>query len=217
MARRALYSEAFSVRHLHEDGANRGPWRIVHRTVDADTAKAGALRAYVTGSGRYTPPGAYVGLFRGQSIVMSDTPDEMRDHLAPYLEAKRRGGRVLLHGLGLGMLLHAVLQLPQVEHVDVVEVDADVIALCGPPLERLAGDRLTIHHDDAFTRQWPVGVRWQVVWHDVWDVLCADNLADEEYAVPGTYARLNRRFGRRADWQGAWGQELLQADRRRWA
>ena len=211
MARLAPSSirEAFDLTGVHAE-ATRGPWRIEHKVIEEEAAKLGALRAAIGGSGRYVPPGKYTGLIHERrGIVMSDTPDEMNDHFEPFYKAKTRGGRVLINGLGLGMVLKGILSLPNVEHVDVVEIDEDVIALCSPPFVKMAGDRLTIHHDDAFTKQWPKGTRWSVAWHDVWDVLNVDNLSNEDDAFPGTYAKLNRRYGRRVDWQGAWGQDLL--------
>ena len=181
---------------FHQEG-ERGPWRIERRTVERTPL---GFRA------RETPPGTYTGLLRNGSVWMSDVPDEKRDHREPYWQAKRNGGRCLVHGLGLGMVVKAMLDLPNVEHVDVVEIDADVIALCGPAFEHY-GDRLTIHHDDCLERKWPVGIRWAVVWHDIWRDLCTDNLSE--------MATLHRKFGRRADWQGSWGRELLEYQRRR--
>lgn len=178
-----------------------GDWRIVHRTIEDDSLDR--LRAALHGHGRYTPAGSYVGLFRGGTIVMSDVPDEMTDHLPACWAAERAGGRVLINGLGLGMVLHAVLAVPAVEHVDVVEASADVIALTGPVFaDAVAAGRVTIHHADAFEqmRAWPAGSWWSVAWHDIWDVISEDNLPE--------MAQLNRSYGRRVGWQGAWCQEV---------
>jgi hypothetical protein len=73
----------------------------------------------------------------------------------------------------------------------------------------VAAGRLTIHHGDALTYKWPVGTRWTVAWHDIWDTICEDNLPDMN--------RLHRRFGRRVDWQGSWCRDLIETERRRWA
>jgi hypothetical protein len=104
------------------------------------------------------------------------------------------------------MVVKAMLDLPNVEHVDVVESEAAVITLCGEAFKRY-DSRLTIHHADCFEHQWPVGTRWAVVWHDIWQDLCIDNI--EEMKV------LHRKFGRRCDWQGSWGRGLLEYQRRR--
>lgn len=177
------------------DGAPResGPWRL--EVVDVP-------RLFMSP----TPPGRYTGLKCNGTIWMSDVPDEKRQHSEALWEARRRGGRCLVHGLGLGMVVKALADLPNVEHVDVVELDPDVIALCGPAFDRY-GARVTIHHDDALARRWPSGTRWSVVWHDIWPTISADNLSE--------MGKLNRSFGRRADWQGAWAQDECRYYRRK--
>lgn len=175
-----------------------GNWRIQHKVIE-DTPEnrlERAMSAYRSG-GRGVPPGEYIGLLRGGTIVMSNTPDEMRDHAEPFWQARRRGGRVLIHGLGLGMVLTAMLRLPNVEHIDVVEMSEEVIELVGPVFKDAVDEgRVTIHRDDCLTRKWEPGTRWSVVWHDIWDYISADNLPQ--------MTTLHRRFGGRCDWQGSW-------------
>lgn len=166
----------------------RGPWAVERFTVERT-----ALRF----SPRSVPPGAYTRLVHaGRGLVMSDTPDERRDHV-PFVARAR--GRVLVNGLGLGMCVAAALAIPEVEHVTVVEADADVIALVGP---HYAGPRVTIVHCDAFAYAPPPRTRYDAVWHDIWDEICSDNL-------PGMI-RLHRKYGRRAGWQGSWARGLCE-------
>ncbi|WQY99782.1 spermidine synthase [Microbacterium phage MO526] len=162
-----------------------------------------AKLAYLQGGGRgLTTPGTYTRLDVDGQLWMSDTDDEMRDHAEAYWEMSRRGGRVLIHGLGLGMVVKAALALPNVEHVDVVEIDPRVIAAVGPHYE---GERCSIHLGDALTLDWPAGTRWSVVWHDIWPEITAGNLP--------TMHRLHRRFGRRSDWQGSWARYYCERGR----
>ena len=121
---------------------------------------------------------------------MSDTPDEKRDH---YEIVNRAKGHVLINGLGLGMVLAAVLKKQEVERVTVVEIDADVISLVGPHFHN---DRLVIIQSDAFTYKPPKGEIYGAVWHDIWDSICDDNLSE--------MTKLKRRYGRRTIWQGCW-------------
>jgi hypothetical protein len=180
--------------HNVADGPrDSGDWRVERRVVPE------TMRWFLNGG---TPPGTYTGLLNKGAVWMSDVPDEKDQHRAAYYAAKRLGGRCLVNGLGLGMVIRAMVELPQVEHVDVVEISEDVIKLCGPAFEQF-GDRITIHQDDALTRRWPVGTRWQVVWHDIWRDLNEDNFPE--------MAKLNRSYGRRADWQGCWSQAELKA------
>jgi len=141
---------------------------------------------------------------------MSDTPDEIKDHLEPIRQARREGGHVLINGLGIGMVASAIAALENVTKVTVIEMSPEVIALVGPSLIERFGSKIEIIEADSYTFKPPKGVRYTVVWHDIWLHLCTDNL-DE-------MAKLHRKFGRRTDWQGSWGKELLkyrrQQDRR---
>jgi hypothetical protein len=107
------------------------------------------------------PAGTYTKLAHaGRGIVMSDTPDEMRDHQGAIARAR---GSCLINGLGLGMFLAAVLNnKPDVSDVTVVEIDVDVIALVG--LSYAADRRLTIVHADAFAYQPPPYRRYAMIY-----------------------------------------------------
>lgn len=156
--------------------------------------------------GRGCPPGRYTGLYRRGYLWMSDTQAEIRDCLSVFSELRQRGGRVLMNGLGLGMTVKYALSLPNVEHVDVVEIDPDVVDLVGPTY---ASDRCTIHLGDAYEMTWPRGTRWTIGWHDVWADICGDNAEG--------IARLKRMYGRRCDWQSAWAEyEVRRANRCAW-
>lgn len=167
-----------------------GAWKIDHVTVTAEEAKWEALRAMRTG--RMVPAGTYTRLRRGHTTVMSDTPDEMRDHREPVMRAT---GSVLINGLGLGVVLRAILKKPEVTDVTVIEASEDVLGLVQP---HYSDPRLTIVKSDAFTWTPPKGKRYQVVWHDIWDHITPDNLPQ--------MTKLKRKYGRRADWQGCWAE-----------
>ena len=166
-----------------------GPWIVERFTVP--TVRKGKAPFW-----RELPVGTYTRLrHRERGIVMSDIPHEMLDHLEPVSRAR---GHCLINGLGLGMVLAAVLKKPDVTDVTVVEVDQDVIDLVAPAY---AGDpRLTIVNADAFTYQPPQGQRYGMVWHDIWDGIGTANL--EQMAM------LRRKFDQIADWQGCWAEDL---------
>lgn len=186
-------------------------WRIDKADAPGDGMAFGAGHVIRTGRGSLEPGATYTRLIRkntagrGGTLVMSDTPDEIRDCAPIFYEAR---GRVLVNGLGLGCVLRGLLANEDVEHIDVVEVSRPLINLMGP---YFAGDdRVTIHKGDAFEFVWPTGTRWHSVWHDVWDDLCTDNLNERGgNAKPGSYERLHRKYGRRCVWQGSWGWDYL--------
>jgi len=159
--------------------------------------------SFIKNPGRGVPAGEYTRLIEGKHhIWMSDTPAEWWDHW-PIIDRLRAptSKRVLINGLGLGMVIQAALDHEHVEHVDVVESDKRVISLVGPYYT--IDERVTIHHADAFeqSKTWPKDTRWNLAWHDIWADLCEDNLQE--------MFKLHRSYGRRVDWQGSWGKEDL--------
>lgn len=163
--------------------------------IDESLAKFSNMRAVFQGGRGRVEVGTYTGLYRNGGLWMSDTPDEINDHLPMIWRAGRVGGRVLVNGLGLGMVVKALLAMENVEHVDVVEIDPDVVALVGPAY---VGDRCTVHLADAHEIQWPKGTRWSAAWHDIWQDISTDNAE--------SMTRLKRKYGRRVDWQACWAQ-----------
>jgi hypothetical protein len=151
---------------------------------------------------RATRPGTYTGLLLNGRLWMSDTDAEKHDHMAA-IHAMRNweAKRVLINGLGLGMVLKAALAYDHVEHVDVVELDERVIRLVGSHYAK--DPRVHLHQADAYEQmaRWPEGSRWDVVWSDIWPDLCTDNLKD--------MTRLRRSYGRRSHWNDCWGRDVL--------
>jgi len=183
----------------------KGDWRISNFVIDEKKSDLSVL-SFLSNRRGLLPPGVYTQLTcEGRGLVMSDTPDEMRDHIEFVIKAK---GHVLINGLGLGMVLAAVLAKPSVERVTVIELEQDVIDLAGP---HYACERLEIVCCSAFDYRPPKGVRYGAVWHDIWDHLHEDNLPE--------MTMLQRKYGRRCDWQGSWGRdyiEIMMRGRRRY-
>jgi len=141
--------------------------------------------------GRHIPLGEKITvLTRGDTLVMSDTPAEMRDHYEAVRQAK---GSCLINGLGIGMVLKNILLNPDVTDVTVVEISQDLIDLVAP---HYVDQRLTIVCADAFAYKPPKGKVYDMVWHDIFDTICADNLEDMK--------RLHRKYARCSRWQGSW-------------
>jgi hypothetical protein len=161
---------------------------------------------YALREGRGCHPGQYTRLDVDGQLWMSDTTAEQRDHMeAVHAMIDREARRVLINGLGLGMVVSAALALPFVEHVDVVERDARVARLIGP--HYTASGRVTVHVADAYEqmKRWSTGTRWDVGWSDIWPDMSEDSLPD--------MARLNRSYGRRCGWHRCWGRDTIIAHR----
>jgi hypothetical protein len=172
-----------------------GEWRVSKFTVKANDVGLYNLRLIRDGqSRRVVPPGDYTRLTRKGTVVMSDTPAEAHEHSVLY---GRAAGSVLLNGLGLGFGLSAILRKPEVTAVTVVEKSADVIKLVAP---HIADERLVIINADALEWRPAKGIRYNVVWHDIWDeVLNSDHKPE--------VSKLRRAYGRLADFQWCWSQE----------
>lgn len=141
--------------------------------------------------GRGVPPGTYKRLCRRSAVIMSNTPDEIRDFRSFVWKAE---GSVLVNGLGLGVLLKALLDKVEVTSVRVVEKSADVINLVADTY--LKDSRVEIIHADAFEYKSPKGTSYNAVWHDIWDTICADNLPEMH--------TLHRKYGRSSHYQESW-------------
>ena len=171
-----------------------GAWRVERFDVSESEARFANIR------GRYIRPGTYTRLMRGGTVVMSDTPAEMNDH---YMAVRHAKDHVLIHGLGLGMVLDACLEKPNVSKATVIELSEEVISLVAPFYKAKWGDKVEIIHADALVWTPPKQSFFGMVWHDIWDYICADNLDDMK--------RLHRRYGRRCEWQGSWARELIRS------
>lgn len=197
-----------------------GDARLDPYPIDEQAAYLEALKAKLSAhrAGRWVPEGDYVRLLKKQKnvyhdeldhgeviwqTVMSDTPDEMNDHILPILGAR---GRILVNGLGLGCVLNCMRMQKSVTHIDVVEISEDVLKLVSPFFEN--DDRIEFHLGSCVDIKWPRGTRWNYAWHDIWSSISTDNLTDDNEAEHGiSYARLHRMFGTRVDAQDSWAFE----------
>lgn len=181
-----------------------GPWKVDVFTVSEEDEKLQRLRAIFShsSSGRWVQRGTYTRLSRGGTGIMSDTPDEIGDHLYAIREAK---GHILINGLGLGVVLQACLRKPGVTKATVIEFSEDVIALVAQHYKDMFGDRVEIINADAYEWAPPKNVRYGMVWHDIWDAITSDNLEG--------MSKLHRKYSRRSDWQGSWCRGLCEYHR----
>lgn len=137
----------------------------------------------------------------GGYTIMDDSDREIRRHMAAILAAE---GRVLKTGLGFGCFVRACLKNPKVEHIDVVEIDAAVLAHFGA--EFRGNPRVTLHHADAF--KFPLrGRRWDIGWHDIY---CEGN-----DGLQRLHTKLLLRYRSACRRQGAWAMPRWAA--RLWA
>lgn len=147
--------------------------------------------------------------------IMSDTPSEIQEH-AHALENAH--GRVLITGLGLGVLVSALLTVPEVEHITVVEIDRDVIALTGPyyadhpKVEIVNMDAAAF---PAWRQKFAPYARFDYAWHDIWSNIAERNIDDDDLAEHGiSYHTLFDAYAPFCDDQSAWAytEALMQRE-----
>jgi len=181
-----------------------GAWEVKRFEISEKESEMASLRAMCNGSRGHVAPGSYTRLTRNGNVIMSDTRDEIRDHMGCIRVAR---GEVLIHGLGIGMVLQAVAHKDEVTHVTVIERSDDVIKLVWPHYQQRFDDKVSLIQADTMEWKPPKGKRWDVVWFDIWDYMCVDNLNE--------MATLHRRYGRRATWKGSWGREYILRQRQK--
>lgn len=168
-----------------------GEWEVKSFSVSEEDAKITAMRAAFGKRRDYVPPGNYKYLKRHGETIMSNTPSEIQDFI--YF-VNRAEGRVLVNGLGIGVLLKALLNKPEITHITVIEKSEDVIELVAPTY--LKDKRVNIICADALEYFPEKGIKYDFAWHDIWDAICSDNLPEMKL--------LHRRYGKRVSYQESW-------------
>ncbi|MCP4649569.1 MAG: hypothetical protein GY853_05760 [PVC group bacterium] len=172
--------------------AKSGNWKVEEFEVPENSIEN--IRAMMKPGCRAVKPGKYKRLTRNGCVIMSNTPAEMADFNRFIWKAT---GNVLINGLGLGCVIESVLKIKPITNVTVIEISQDVINLVAP---YFTDPRVKIVHADAFKWEPPRGVRYNAVWHDIWDDICGGNLPE--------MTKLHRKYGRRTDWQDSWAKGL---------
>lgn len=136
---------------------------------------------------------------------MTDLYDEWWTQRTGIIEANRRGGEILITGLGLGLVAEAMLRPVEsrVERITIVEHSPDVIGLVEPYLGSYYSKRIEVVQGDAFTWEPPDGRRFTVGWHDIWPDPYGPEVAQQ-------ITHLKQRYQGCCDWQGSWPEAYLE-------
>lgn len=164
-------------------------WKLKRFTVTPQGAKMHNLGEIFSGRGRFILAGEYWGLFRNGNVIMSNTPAEIADHRKFIREAS---GKVLVGGLGLGMVLKCLLDKKSVTKVTVVEKSPDVIKLVASSYTD--DPRVEIVNADIF--EYKPTERYDCAWFDIWD-----DISGDEYPEMN---KLHRRYARYVGWSDSW-------------
>lgn len=173
-----------------------GVAQVVHYEVSRDDERMALLRF------ERIPVGSYTKLRVHGELVMSDTPMELRTN-QPFLS--RANGRVLIAGLGLGMIVTEVIERPCVESILVVEKHQDVVDLVLPSI---AHPKLSVVVADILEWRPSRGELYDTIYFDIWPGICSENLSDIR-KLHRAFSRYRNRENPRS-WIGSWSQRELQ-------
>lgn len=119
-----------------------------------------------------TTPDRYriINLHQGQVMWMSDSPQEVEQHVRQLANAR---GHVLVGGLGIGLAVSILATNPEVKSITVVEKSADIIAMVREPaIARLydvgSKARFGVVCDDLFSYLRYCGLKYDFAFLDIW-------------------------------------------------
>ena len=175
--------------NLHLQEGSKGAWRLRKFTISEQEAKMDWLRCAINGrKERAVEAGEYWMLTEHGSIYMSNTPAEVRDHMK-FIETAR--GSVLIAGLGLGMVVQALLDRGQCHRIVIVEKSQDVIDLVSPYYQ---DHRVEIVCSDIF--DYRPTEHFDYAWFDIWPEISGDNYPQMK--------RLHRKFAKSVSNRSSW-------------
>lgn len=173
---RALAAQSVKLKPYRYDGpmGQKGHWLLEPFTVRAGLEQLRRVRD----GGRGMAPGVYHRLLRFKDgkpaiVVMSDTDAELIDILNVMRDAK---GRVLIGGLGMGLVVKALLMSPKVTHIDIIEIDQDIIDLVGPHYNK--DPRVWIKQGDIFKWNPTRFEQYDWAWYDIWNSISDGNVPE---------------------------------------
>lgn len=152
-------------------------------------------------------PGKYTRLHVNGTLYMSDTPMERQSN---SWFVSRANGRVLIAGLGIGLVLPPILAKENVSEVVIVERSQDVIDLISPHFD---SPKLKIIQADVFEWKPAKGEKFDTIYFDIWPDVCTDNLEQ--------IAKLHQRFKFYVNrtnseaFMDSWQRDFLKYERRR--
>lgn len=118
-------------------------------------------------------PGTYIRLMRKNELMMSNTDMEKNTNKEFVRKAH---GKVLIGGLGLGMIVLAIQDKPEVESIVVIEKYEEVIDLVGSQLP--LNTKVKIINEDVFD-YCPENDAFNCIYMDIWSTINQDIYRNE--------------------------------------
>ena len=151
-----------------------GEYRLEHFTI-TDKDLVAKVRSGI-------PNGTYISLKHRGEVVMSNTPMEQRTNLEFVSKAH---GKVLIGGLGIGMIIIAIQDKPEVKQITVVEKYPEVIELVKDQLP--LNSKVNIVNDDVF--EYKPLFKYNAIYMDIWNYINKDVYECEMKPLIARYRR----------------------------
>ena len=145
--------------------------------------KQGNFRAMIDG----IMPGKYIRLTHKGECVMSDTSMEQRTNLRFCSKAYCD---IIIGGLGIGMIIMAIQDKPEVKSITVIEKNQEVIDIVASQLN--FNNKVKIIHADVFEWKPERGVKYDMAYMDIWNWINEDIYKKEMQPLKRRYARFLR-------------------------
>lgn len=151
--------------------------------------------------------GHYTRLHIHNELMMSDTPME---RISNSKFVHKANGKVLIAGLGIGMIIQAIINKEEVTEVIVIEKYQDVIDLVAP---KFKSDKLKIICADIDEWKPIKDEKFDVIYFDIWADISVENLEHIK--------KLHNRFKNSVNrnnpecYMNSWMKEYLQSEKRK--
>lgn len=170
-----------------------GDWELSHFTIDSNNFRA-MLDGIATGS--------YIRLSHKGEVVMSNTSMEERTNMNFCCNAY---GDVLIGGLGIGMIILAIQDKPEVKSITVIEKNQEVIELVATQLH--FNDKVNIVCADVFDWKPDKNVKYDVSYMDIWNWINEDVYQEQMKPLKRKYSRFLRSKSENPNrYNGCWAE-----------
>lgn len=129
-------------------------------------------------------PGNYIRLMHDGKLVMSDTDMEKRTNAEFCSKAH---GDVLIGGLGIGLIVLAIQDKPEVNSITILEYNQDVIDLVATQLP--LNNKVKIVNADVFIWKPDKGIRYDTIYMDIWPLISKEIYQKEMRVLKKKFAR----------------------------
>lgn len=162
---------------LLEERENNG-WKLEKFEI-----KQGNFRAMLDG----ITSGTYIRLTHNGQCVMSDTDMEKNTNRKFCSKAY---GDIIIGGLGIGMIIMAIQDKPEVKSITVIEKNQEVIDMVASQLD--FNEKVNIICADVFEWKPERGVKYDMAYMDIWNWINEDIYKKEMQPLKRKYARFLR-------------------------